>query len=262
MSPSIVTIDNTPDFEFGGGSGNPAPTSNITPSNIAATSASQPRRERTLLLAPPSVASDGPEAVAFAAGKYGDSDLQMLDRLAAGLVTLPADTYSLVLLMTEVDGSRHAEATALLSRDVFAAVSSSMVPFGQLMTQDGTFHEKEIREAVLGGLVQRDNGKFEKPVYEEAAVPLRFGKKKNNNVEAKKEENGSAHSSAGPAVSNVKIDVYGKQTTLDMVPPAVKALPAGVAFDFGDDLDDDDELIDENELMTEEDMNRPIQVRT
>lgn len=249
MSPSIVTIDNTSDFDFGGFSGNPAPTI-----NHALT------QGRTLLLAPPSVASDG--AYSLPTSDRATTDLQMLDRLSAGLVTLPAETYALVLLLTDADGARHAEATGLLSRDVFAALVPAMRAGGKLRTQDGQFDAKEIREAVLAGLVERQ-GEFEKVEEEEVVVPLRFGKKKI--TEANKNEsngNGAAQSSAGPAVSNVTIDIAGKPTTLDMVPPAAKAMPAGVGFDFGDDLDDDDELIDEDELMTEEDLNRPIQIRT
>ncbi|KAJ4418738.1 electron carrier [Gnomoniopsis sp. IMI 355080] len=184
----------------------------------------------------------------------------MLDRLSAGLVTLPAETYALVLLLTDADGARHAEATGLLSRDVFAALVPAMRAGGKLRTQDGTFGAKEVREAVLAGLVERE-GEFEKVEEEEVVVPLRFGKKKT--TEANKSEgnaNGAVQSSAGPAVNKVTIDIAGKPTTLDMVPPAAKAVPAGVGFDFGDDLDDDDELIDEDELMTEEDLNRPIQI--
>lgn len=251
MSPSIVTIDNTPDLDFGGVSGNPAPTT----TNQAAA------QGRTLLLAPPSVASDG--AYSLPTYDRATTDLQMLDRLSAGLVTLPAETYALVLLLTDADGARHAEATGLLSRDVFAALVPAMRAGAKMRTQDGKFDDKEVREAVLAGLVE-GQGEFEKVEEEEVVVPLRFGKKKN--PQANKDEgsaNGSVQSSAGPAVNNVTVDISGKPTTLNMVPPAARAVPAGVGFDFGDDLDDDDDdLIDEDELMTEEDLNRPIQIRT
>lgn len=250
MSPSIVTIDNTPDFDFGGFSGNPAPTTN----HVSA------QQGRTLLLAPPSVASDG--AYSLPTYDRSNTDLQMLDRLSAGLVTLPAETYALVLLLTDADGARHAEASGLLSRDVFAALVPSMRAGGKLRTQDGQFGVKEVREAVLAGLVERQ-GEFEKVEEEEVVVPLRFGKKKNTDApKVETNGNGAVQSSAGPAVNNVTVDISGQPTTLDMVPPAAKSLPVGVGFDFGDDLDDDDELIDEDELMTEEDLNRPIQIRT
>lgn len=252
MSPSVVTIDNTPDFDFASDF-NPAPTKQ-TKNGINTTNTTQ---NRTLLLAPPSIAAQGTSALPTF--DRDTTDLQMLDRLYAGLVTLPAATYDLVLLLTDTDGARHAEATGLLSRGVFASLVSAMKPGASLRTQDGRFDASESREAVLAGLVEKDGG-YEKVEEEEVVVPLRFGKKKTTPAAAQSNGNGDAHSSAGPAVNKVTIDVAGKPQTLDMVPPAVKPV-AGVGFDFGDDFDDDDELIDEDDLMTEEDMNRPVQMR-
>lgn len=249
MSPSLVTIDTSPDFNFGG------------------TTATTNPASRTLLLAPPSVASEGSLTSLLPSYDRTTTDLQMLDRLSAGLVTLPPATYDTILLLTSADGARRAEAATLLSREVFAALVPSMKAGACLRTQDGKpFDGAEAREAVLAGLVAKEGGGvYEKAEEEEVVVPLRFGKKKNANSEKPKAEvaNGAAaNSSAGPAVDKVTLNVGGKPATLDMVPPAVKATPAGVGFDFGDDLDDDDELIDEDELMTEEDLNRPIQIRT
>lgn len=256
MSPSFVTIDNTPDIDFAADF-NPAPTKQ-TKNGIANTTTTH---NRTLLLAPPSIAAQGTSALPTFDRET--TDLQMLDRLYAGLVTLPAATYDLVLLLTDSDGARHAEATGLLSRAVFASLVSSMKPGASLRTQDGRFDPSESREAVLAGLVQKDGG-YEKVEEEEVVVPLRFGKKKTAPAAEQQQKtsngNGIVHSSAGPAVGQVTIDVAGRPKTLDMVPPAVKPV-AGVGFDFGDDLDDDDELIDEDELMTEEDLNRPVQMR-
>ena len=254
MSPSLVTIDNTPDIDFAADF-NPAPTKQ-TRNGISSNTTAQ---NRTLLLAPPSIAAQGTSALP--ALDRDTTDLQMLDRLYAGLVTLPAATYDLVLLLTDTDGTRHAEASGLLSRGVFASLVDAMRPGASLRTQDGRFDASESREAVLAGLVEKDGG-YEKVEEEEVVVPLRFGKKKTTPVEQQKNINGNGdvHSSAGPAVDKVTIDVAGKPKTLDMVPPAVKPV-AGVGFDFGDDLDDDDELIDEDELMTEEDFNRPVQMR-
>lgn len=257
MSPSFVTIDNTPDIDFAADF-NPAPTKQIK--NGIANTTTTTTHNRTLLLAPPSIAAQGTSALPTF--DRDTTDLQMLDRLYAGLVTLPAATYDLVLLLTGSDGARHAEATGLLSRAVFASLVSSMKPGASLRTQDGRFDPSESREAVLAGLVQNDGG-YEKVEEEEVVVPLRFGKKKTAPAgEQQKTSNGNGvvHSSAGPAVGQVTIDVAGRLKTLDMVPPAVKPV-AGVGFDFGDDLDDDDELIDEDELMTEEDLNRPVQMR-
>lgn len=253
MSPSIVTIDNTPDFDF---AVDPAPTMN---------GGFTTNSKHTLLLAPPSIAAQGTDALPDF--DRATTDLQMLDRLSAGLVTLPAETYDLILLLTDADGARHAEATGLLSREVFASLVPSMKSGALLKTQDNKFGAAEAREAVLAGLVEKDGG-FEKVEEEEVVVPLRFGKKKNMEQKngfngAEQNGNGVAHSSAGSAVDKVTIDVAGNTKVFDMVPPAVKPV-AGVGFDFGDDLDDDDDddLIDEDELMTEEDMNRPVQMRT
>lgn len=243
MSPSIITIDNTPDFDFAADFAPPTNNGGLVNS------------KKTLLLAPPSVAAQG--TAALPDFDRATSDLQMLDRLSAGLVTLPAETYDLVLLLTDADGARHAEATGLLSREVFASLVPAMKSGALLKTQDNKFGPAEAREAVLAGLVEKDGG-FEKVEEEEVVVPLRFGKKKTTEQNG----NGEVHSSAGPAVDKVTIDVAGKPRDLDMVPPAVKPV-AGVGFDFGDDLDDDDDdLIDEDELMTEADMNRPVQMRT
>ncbi|KAL1865677.1 electron carrier [Diaporthe australafricana] len=250
MSPSFVTIDNTPDLDFAADF-NPAPTKAKNGFAAATTT-----NDRTLLLAPPSIAAQGTSALPTF--DRDTTDLQMLDRLHAGLVTLPAATYDLVLLLTDPNGARHAEASGLLSRDVFASLVAAMKPGALLKTQDGRFDPSESREAVLAGLVGKDGG-YEKVEEEEVVVPLQFGKKKTPVGQQQTNGDGDVHSSAGPAVDKVTIDVAGKSQTLDMVPPAVKPI-AGVGFDFGDDFDDDDELIDEDELMTEEDLNRPVQM--
>lgn len=258
MAPSFVTIDTSDDFDF-----SPAP---------ASSSSSSKKQNghtgcRTLLLAPPSIASHEEKLrVAFSAYDRAVTDLQMLDRLSAGLVTLPPATYDLVLLLTDTDGARHTEALQLLSRDVFSYLVPAMKAGAKLQSQDGNLHASEAREAVLAGLVEGDGG-FQKPEYEEeVVVPLRFGAKKKNNGAlngAAKTNGNGAHSSAGPAVGSVTVPINGRPTTLDMAPPAVK--PIGVGFvdfsdDFGDDYDDDDdELIDEDTLMTDADLARPIQ---
>lgn len=261
MSPSLVTMDTSPDFNFGG----TATTKNATTSPSS----------RTLLLAPPSVASEGSLTSLLPSYDRTTTDLQMLDRLSAGLVNLPPATYDTILLLTSADGARRAEAATLLSRDVFAALVPAMKAGARLKTQDGnSFESAEAREAVLAGLVEKEGGVYEKAEEDEVVVPLRFGKKKNSNNVSEKPKAGAApddggavaHSSAGPAVDKATVDMAGKPTTLDMAPPSAAAAPrptpAGVGFDFGDDLDDDDdELIDEDDLMTEEDLNRPIQIR-
>ncbi|KAK3377853.1 cytokine-induced anti-apoptosis inhibitor 1, Fe-S biogenesis-domain-containing protein [Podospora didyma] len=243
MSP--ISIDFRDDFD-------PAPSSSSF-SNGPSSSQSQ---SRTLLLAPPSIASREERISSlFSTFSRSTTDLQMLDRLAAGLVTLPAARYDLVLVLTDSDGSRHAEATAFLSgRDVWAHLVPAIKAGGKLRSEDRSLGKNSntvgaeaaaaAREAVLAGLVSAADG-FTKPDYaEEEVVPLRFG--------LKKKANGTA-AAVIPAPAPAPIA------------PVVSA-PSGVGFvDFSDDLDDlddddddDDALIDEDTLLTEEDLRRPV----
>lgn len=206
--------------------------------------------KRTLLLAPPSLASHS-SALSTVLSSYDRSvtDLQMLDRLAAGLVTLPSSTYDLVLILADAS-SMLGESLALMNRAVLGPVAEALKPSGRLQAQDGeSLAESTLsKEAVLAGLVPARGG-FDKPNYgdNEGVVSLKFGKKKK--------------SSAGPPVGSMAVKLNGNATKLD-VKPAAPAAPAGVGFiDFGDDFDDDD-LIDEDTLMTEEDLLRPINIRT
>jgi hypothetical protein len=196
-----------------------------------------PPSRRTLLLAPPSLAAHEKRISAlFTTYDRSSTDLHMLDRLAAGLVTLPPATYDLVLVLTDADGSRRAEASALLvGRDVWSRLVPSIKPGGALRSEDASFKSgvPEAKEAVLAGLVSGTEG-FTKPEYAEGeVVPLRFGLKK------------KAAPTPAPAVQ-------------------APAAPSGVGFvDFSDDLDldaeeDDDALIDEDTLLTEEDLKRPV----
>ncbi|KAH9845316.1 fe-S cluster assembly protein dre2-like [Teratosphaeria destructans] len=266
MAPAL-TIDNEPDFAF--------PTT-------APTKPTQ--QQRTLLLAPPSVSSH-PEVLARVAEAYDRNvtDIQMLDRLAMGLVALPAATYDVVLLLTDVDGSR-TESSPLLDREVMRKLVESLKDGGQLRSQDGAFGAQqgpELNEAILAGLVQSGDGDgMRKPESSGAVqtVKLSFGKKKANaaavpanGVEAattskrKSEDISQSTGTLGQA--------NGGETT-----GHVKVTPAGVGFvdlhdDFGDGYEDDTdedmeipsqeeldraERIDPDTLLTEEDRQRPI----
>ncbi|KAJ5901753.1 hypothetical protein N7495_002281 [Penicillium taxi] len=206
MAPSFVTID-TNDVDFG-----------MAQPTIDA--------RRTLLLAPPSIATHEDKLRdLFTSFPREFSDLQMLDRLSAGVINLPSNTYDFVLVLTDSDGSRRAEALQLLTRDVYTALVPAMKPGAKFQTQGKALDAIEAMEAVLAGLVQTESG-FEKPNYEQAsAVPLRFGAKKQ------------------------------KTTTTP---------PVGVGFAVNGynannhDRDDTDELINEDDLLDEEDFTRPI----
>lgn len=184
--------------------------------------------QRTLLLAPPSVAAHEEKLKdIFTVYDRASSDLHMLDRLNAGFVKLPSSTYDLVLVLTDTSGERRGEALKLLSRDVYTALVPAMKDGGSLRLQDGPLAAADAREAILAGLVEKD-GAFEKAVEEEVVVPLRFGKKKTNGA-----QNGTA----------------------------VKPVQPAVQINLDDDFGDDDELVDENELLTADDLARPIMQR-
>ena len=96
----------------------------------------------------------------------------MLDRINDGLVTLSRETYDLVVVLK----SAH-HGSQLLSRNIYAVVVPAMKIGGRLVAQGGShLCEAETREAILAGLMQKDDG-FEK-VQPLSAVPLRFGAKK------------------------------------------------------------------------------------
>ncbi|EHL00079.1 putative Fe-S cluster assembly protein dre2 [Glarea lozoyensis 74030] len=239
MAPSFM-IDNDSDF-------NPiSPPTTKPPSPNA----------RALLLAPPSISSHE-ERLRNVLSTYDRSvtDLQMLDRLSAGLVTLPDSTYDLVLILTDADGSRK-ESSDLLGRDAFGKIVQALKPGGKLEAQDGAFDQNtggaEHREAILAGLVA-EGSRMVKPNYSASeAMPLKLRRKLKE----------SAVSNAGPPVPAPTAMASGG-------PVQAQNKPAGVGFvDFSDDFDDpmitgesdDDELIDEDTLLTEEDMNRSLAI--
>jgi hypothetical protein len=242
MAPS-VTIDNDSDFN---------PIASL-PTKTTSFSA------RTLLLAPPSIASHEESLRnVLASHDRAATDLQMLDRLSAGLVTLPDSTYDLILILTDADGTR-AESTQLLGRDVFGRIVQALKDGGKLQAQHGTFGQDttgvDHREAILAGLVAEGGGMVKPDYSASEAVPLRLRRKDKGAV-----------SNAGPAVATANVPLNGKRKSVDIT----QSKPAGVGFvdfsdDFGDPMitgeDEDDELIDEDTLLTEEDMKRPVNIR-
>lgn len=213
MAPSVVTLD-TSDVDM-------APPSKPV------------GMPRTLILAPPSIATQEDKLRAvFTTFDRQSTDLQMLDRLSAGVVTLPTDTYDIVLILTETDGSRRSEALQLLTRDVYTALVPSMKAGATLETEDKALGAADAMEAVLAGLVQTATG-FEKPNYEQAsAVPLKLGSKKSTTTTA------AAPSTGFPATG---LTANGSSGTAE--------------------ANDNDELINEDSLLDEEDFTRPIMPR-
>jgi hypothetical protein len=208
---------------------------------------------RTLLLCPPSLSSH-PEALnkIYEIHDRSTADLQMLDRIAAGLVHLPAATYDVVLLLTDANGTTR-ESHKLLARDVASAVASALKVGGILKGQDGVLDGAAKTEAILAGLSESPDGMVKEEQVESVSIPLKFGKKKTNGTNG---TNGTVNPDG-----SVPLNLNGKRNQPQ--PEPVK--PAGVGFvDFSDDFDDpiitgeDDDLIDEDDLITEEDMARPV----
>ncbi|KAI9709189.1 MAG: electron carrier [Candelaria pacifica] len=242
MAPS-VTIDTTPDLSF----------------DTSSTQKPTVTDHRILLLSPPSLSSH-PEALnnVLEAHDRSVTDIQMLDRLALGLVSLPDSAYEVVIILTDADGTR-TESQRLIDREILRRVVLALKVGGRLRSQDRTFgttESEEKREAILAGLLLHGEDGMAKPDSGATqSVPLRLGKKVQPvlNYAASPTVHGSE---ALPLPSN------GKRKSDTMNGSKV----AGVGFvDFSDDFgaptiddEDDDELIDEDTLLDEEDLARPI----
>jgi anamorsin len=234
MAPS-VTIDMSDDFALP-----TKPTTSIP-------------TERTLLLSPPSLSSHQDKLSSILGMHHRDAtDLQMLDRLSLGLVSLPESTYDSIVVLSDADGSR-TESQKLLGRDVFALVVKALKTGGYLRSQDdklGVVDGPEKNEAILAGLSYEIGNGFKKINFDtQAAVPLRLGARKNGVAKA-------AGGVNGPSSGSVSLPLNGKRDAQEIS----TSVPAGVGFDDGTG-DSDDELIDEDELMNDEDLKRPITIR-
>lgn len=213
---------------------------------------------RTLLLSPPSLSSHPERLDEIRAAHHRDTtDIQMLDRLSLNLVSLPDETYDIIMILTDADQTR-TESSNLLSNQLLSALVKSLKVGGRLQSQDGTFasarDSSEYREAILAGLTDQD-GAMTKPEYASSeAVPLRLGKKK--------AEGGASATTSAAGTGAVSLNLTGKRKN----GPPDATQPAGVGFvDFSDDLDaptedndDDDDLIDEDTLLSDDDLAKPI----
>ena len=217
--------------------------------------------QRTLLLAPPSLSSHEEKLNGILeAHDRAATDIQMLDRLVLGLVSLPESTYDVILLLTDADGSRR-ESQNLMNRDVLALLVRALKASGKLRSQDGQFGAVdglERTEAILAGLRFEAAEGFVKPVYgSQTSIPLTLGKKK-----------GVAQAAGGlkeNTTESISLPLNGKRKSQNISGTA----PAGVGFvglsdDYGQPEADDsgDEIIDEDTLLTEDDLKRPVQIRT
>jgi hypothetical protein len=243
MAPAF-TIDESDDFDF-------------TPKTVPTSNGNAPR---TLLLAPPSIAAH-PELLnrVVEAHDRSHTDIQMLDRLALGLVALPAATYEVILLLTDADGTR-TESQKLVDRSIMGKLFEALKANGKLKSQDGRLglvDGSEKTEGILAGLVIGDDG-FRKPDSGGGIVKLSFGRKK--------AETSAVGTGAFNADGSVPLS-FGKRKSAEMQTPLQPVQPSGVGFvDFSDDLDelvmgDDDDLIDEDDLLNADDLANPITQR-
>lgn len=181
----------------------------------------------------------------------------MLDRLSLDLVSLPEETYDIIMILIDADQTR-TESKNLLSHQLLSTLVKSLKAGGCLRSQDGLFasakDSNEYREAIFAGLTDRD-GVMTKPEYASSeAVPLRLGKRKT--------EGGASATTSAAGTGAVSLNISGKRKN----GPAEATQPAGVGFvDFSDDfdapvVDDDgeDDLIDEDTLLSEDDLAKPI----
>lgn len=190
------------------------------------------------------------------------TDMQMLDRLSMGLVSLPEATYDLIMVLSDADNTRR-ESQSLLGRKVFELLVKALKTGGILKSQDGMFgsDSAEKNEAILAGLILEPDKGFMKKA-QEGAVSLKLSRKPKTNGAA----NGIAQAAGGVNgvdSGSVSLPLEGngstKRKSVDM-----STVPAGVGFDDLNELDgdSDDELIDEDTLLDEEDLKGPIKVPT
>ncbi|KAM5469854.1 electron carrier [Microsporum audouinii] len=196
---------------------------------------------RVLLLSPPSLSSN-PDKLAELLNQYDKNtrDLQMIDRLAAGLVSLPESTYNLVLLLTDIDGTS-TESERLVGRDVLQQIARTLQPGGIMKYHDGLsamIKEPARTEAILSGLIVNDKGELVKPVFEEQSVLLPFSI--NRSQKSRKGININK-SDQQPAILQKNIVTFTNNTN-----------------DIFNGPEGDDELIDEDELINEDELERPI----
>lgn len=252
MAPAVI-IDTTPDFDM--------PPSISTPTV---------KQNRTLLLAPPSLSSR-PDALndVLAAHDRSATDIQMLDRLALGLVSLPEDTYDVVMLLTAVQGTAQ-EISHLLDRKVMEAIYRSLGSNGKLISQSGSLEQSLRIEAVLAGLSDGTEGSMVKHITSNAeqTVRLNFAKRK------------KADAAAVPAnnIEAVNTAKRKSESGHEVKPVVVQTNAGGVGFvntedDYEDYEDDEDMEIPSNDellaagtvdalaLLTEEDLKKPINIR-
>ncbi|PKX94500.1 DUF689-domain-containing protein [Aspergillus novofumigatus IBT 16806] len=202
--------------------------------------------KQTLLLSPPSLSSQ-PAKLNETLQSYNRNatDLQMLDRLALGLASLPDSTYSSIVILAGGDNS-FSESLKLINRQTFNQIFGSLRRGGYIYGQDavsGVAFDHD--EAILAGLIHVGNGKYLKPDIEEMqAVPLRLGRKNYHLAEAP-----SLEESAAEHPGDDRVAVGGSQKFRENIVSAAT---------MDNNETSDDELINEDNLLDDSELSAPI----
>jgi hypothetical protein len=191
------------------------------------------------VLCPPSVSSK-PELLQNSLSSLDRSvtDVQMLDRLAMGLVVLPSGVYSSVLILSDTTPSQE------LEKHVLENIFKSMLPKATVRSQQRDFGKKDTLGVLMAGFMIEKEGPGEdivlvKPDFQRAAaVPLRLRKKE-------------CGSDSNPIPAEVVTAAEGSGSILNGV--------GFVEIDF-DDLEDE-ELVDEETLLDDGYLGTPIRQR-
>ena len=214
-----------------------------------------------LLLSPPSLSShpETLENIIHSQHGYSETDLQMLDRVAFGLASLPASTYDTIVVLADVEGS-YREANTLAERGVLRKVAESLKPGGRLCSQDGILGlqgDSCQTEAILAGLVNDENGTFVKPNFgDQHSVPLHMGAKKHRKLGLENGRLDTQQPSTVPlGVSEHNRAKGTRRTGVGFIEPASDFAPE-LETSLGEYAEND--LIDENDLLDESDLGRPI----
>ncbi|KAF3907268.1 Anamorsin [Dactylellina cionopaga] len=250
MAPPPTAIDFSSDFA-------PAVTSEI-PTGKPTT--------RTLLLCPPAVASN-PEVLQAALSTHprSSTDVQMLDRIALGLVNLQAETYATVILLSNPSTT---VAPFNIDTTVLQRITASMAPGSKWIAENSESLKQVNRlQVVLAGLVVDDNSEgslsFLKPDYgKTAAVPLRLGKRKDKasgDTVALNRKTEVDVSLPNTSTAVAAAPIQGKSKTTKEYKIGFVDLGDDLDADYGEEDDDDDELIDENTLLDDSDLAMPVQ---
>lgn len=238
MSPSIL-LDNIPDFGLS--------TKPLSPS------------ARTLLLAPPRLAAHE-EGLRNILSGYDRTvtELQMLDRVSAGLVTLPQETYDLIIILSDPD-SLKSELNQLLDRRIFQQIFQALKTSGKLQAQNGLLAKDhasvEFREAILSGLVLED-GELVKPNNSvNDVVPIKLLRAKDRTMADSPPTLSTSEATVRSSISTSTYLENSNRKNEGASPPAYSD------HDGKFSVADDDEFIDEDTLLTEEEMQRPLRIR-